>query len=264
MRKAWEHDSAHDLLIRLIGFSLGPNPELHIEAIRAWRANIVQYFNTCFVRLQGDESALEVGPGFGFTSRALAPRVRQLTCLEVSESFLRYARKECAGIPNISFQHGSYTSLQSIPAGSIDAVVSSAVFIHADMFAFDLFFSEVARILSPRGRVVFDFFDANRLSVSDVLFESHKREYQRDPAGYPELCKWNSGAALSRLATKHGLAGSLFPHGGLGMHIGASHTIFYGTSTRTSHVWRRVATRHRVRAFFREHGAGFLRPPAIS
>jgi SAM-dependent methyltransferase len=255
--RPWECSNTHDLLVRLIGYEMGLHPERHIEEIRSWRENIVEYFDDCFLRFRGNESVLEIGSGCGFTSRAIARRVKTLCCVDISESFLQFARAECAGIPNIQFHCGSYIDLGFIPGASIDAVIASAVLIHADMFSLNLFFSELARVLRPGGRVVFDFLDANRLSAADPLFAQHTNEYRRDPSNFPELCKWNSGSAIVRIAEHYGFVVNLTPQDGV------SNTVLLAVFGRAS-GWRlRLATAWRTWRFDMKHPVDVMRPPKL-
>jgi SAM-dependent methyltransferase len=240
----------------LIGYEMGRCPERHLDAIRAWRGKIIEYFDRCFLRMSGTEVALEIGSGCGFTSRELARRVGRLHCLDVSDSFLAFARHECADVPNATFHRGTYTDLGSIPPGSVDTVLASAVFIHADLFAIDRFFSELARVVRDGGKVVFDFLDANRLSPSDKLFRQHAEEYRLDPAKYDELCKWNSGIAVRRIARSHGFAAAVLHE------RGRANAVLLAVRGGKSSLAMKVATSLRVWRFALTHPRSFLVPQA--
>jgi SAM-dependent methyltransferase len=250
----WEGASTHELLVMLIGYEMGRNPERHLDAIRTWRGNIVEYFDRCFLRLAGTESALEIGSGCGFTSRELARRVARLQCLDVSESFLAFARDECADVPNVSFQRGTYTDLSAIDPASVDAVLASAVFIHADLYSIDRFFSELARVVRDGGRVVFDFLDANRLEAGSGLFRQHAKEYRQNPAKYGELCKWNSGVALRRIARAHGFAVAVFPE------PGRANSVLLAVRGQPSSLALKLSTAARMQHFLFTRPRHFLVP----
>ncbi len=251
----WEGNNLHDLLVLLIGFELGPTPELHVDKIRAWRSNIIDFFDECFLQFRGSETVLEIGSGCGFTSRAIAPRVKRLECIDLSETFLSFARDECAAIENINFHRCSYTDLAHLADASIDSVVASAVFIHTDLYAVNLFFAELARVVKPGGRVAFDFLDANRLKPSESLFRQHTNEYRAKPAAYPELCKWNSGSALVRIAESHGFVATIFPQRGM------SNTMFLAQRGRTSRFRLHATGWLRMRQFARRYSRDYLNPP---
>ncbi len=254
IRQVWEGASTHELLVMLIGYEMGYFPERHLAAIRAWRGNIIDYFDRCFLRLGGTEAALEIGSGCGFTSRALARRVARLHCVDVSDSFLAFARHECADVPNVSFHRGTYTELDFIPPGSMDVVIASAVFIHAELFAIDRFFAELARVVREGGRVVFDFLDASRLAAGDKLFRQHAEEYRLDPAKHAELCKWNSGVAVRRIARSHGFAAAVFHE------RGRANAVLLAVRGRKSSLALKLATALRVQRFALSHPRSYLAP----
>jgi hypothetical protein len=211
----WEGTSTHELLVMLIGYEMGRYPENHLDAIRDWRGNIIEYFDRCFLKLTGTEAALEIGSGCGFTSRALARRVARLHCLDVSDSFLAFARHECADVSNVSFHRGTYIDLDTIPPQSIDVVLASA-----------------------------------------VLFRQHAQEYRLEPTKYEELCKWNSGVAVRRIARAHGFAAAVFHQ------RGCSNAVLLAVRGRKSSSALKLETTLRVKRFELTHPRSFLVPEA--
>lgn len=252
----WECTDLRELLLRLIGFEFGEQPQEHIPQIRQWRERLVQQFDECFLRLRPTDTLLEIGPGCGFTTRAFASRVARVHAADISQAFLRYARHECADLANVSFQQTSFTDLSYLPDESVDAVVASAVLIHADLFGINALFTELKRVVRPGGRVAFDILDANRLPASNPLFTAHAKLYRDNPGAYPELCKWNSGTAVLELARHHGFVASLFPEPGDPCNF------VLAEKGAISEIEQRLATEIRLRDFQQRHPPGYLQPGA--
>lgn len=99
------------------------------------------------VLLGGD--VLEIGPGFGATTRLLAPRVERLSVLELNEKYCTQLRAELDG--EVDVTHGDATSMP-YPDGRFSAVVCFTMLHHIDPPVLqDRAFSEVARVLCPGG-----------------------------------------------------------------------------------------------------------------
>ncbi len=128
----------------------------------------------------GDD-VLEIGPGFGATTRLLAPRVPRLTALELSDRYCEQLRLALGN--TVEVVQGDATALP-FAAGRFSAVVCFTMLHHIDPPALqDRAFAEVARVLCDGG--VFagtDSIGAGRLfkviHVGDTLALV-------DPAGLP-------------------------------------------------------------------------------
>jgi len=96
----------------------------------------------------GDD-VLEVGPGFGATTRLLARGLRSLTVVELEERYCRRLRAELGDV--VTVVQGDATSL---PFGDarFSAVVCFTMLHHIPMRAQqDQAFAEIARVLAPGG-----------------------------------------------------------------------------------------------------------------
>jgi ubiquinone/menaquinone biosynthesis C-methylase UbiE len=96
----------------------------------------------------GDE-VLEIGPGFGATTRLLAERAAQLTVIELDQDYCRRLRAELGD--TVSVDHGDATAL---PYGDarFSAVVCFTMLHHIPVVGDqDRVFAEVARVLRPGG-----------------------------------------------------------------------------------------------------------------
>ena len=96
----------------------------------------------------GDD-VLEVGPGFGATTRLLAQRVPRLTALEVEPGYCRRLRDELGD--RVEVVQGDGTRMP-FPDGRFSAVVCFTMLHHVPSpAAQDRLLGEVARVLRPGG-----------------------------------------------------------------------------------------------------------------
>ncbi len=202
--KAWvglTTENIRDMLIALIGFRFGTEPETRIGEIRAERQAYADGFLK-LVKVGANDTVLELGSGCGFGTRALALRARKVLACDISEAYLTFARQELDEMSNIEFHHVESRDLSSIPDDSIDKIVSISVFIHFNLYDIYLYFLEFKRVLKSKGRVVFDFADSHRLNGgirSKVLidqFLEHAPYYRDMPSNLPGLVQWNSAKGI--------------------------------------------------------------------
>jgi ubiquinone/menaquinone biosynthesis C-methylase UbiE len=96
----------------------------------------------------GDD-VLEIGPGFGATTRLLAPRVDRLSVLELSDGYCRRLRAELGHAVDVT--QGDATQMP-YPDGRFSAVVCFTMLHHIDPPALqDQAFAEAARVLRSGG-----------------------------------------------------------------------------------------------------------------
>ncbi len=96
----------------------------------------------------GDD-VLEIGPGFGATTRLLVRRAPRLSVLELSEDYCRRLRAELG--QTVAVTQGDATAMP-YEDGRFSAVVCFTMLHHLDPSALqDRAFSEVARVLRPGG-----------------------------------------------------------------------------------------------------------------
>jgi SAM-dependent methyltransferase len=96
----------------------------------------------------GDD-VLEIGPGFGATTRVLAGRASALTVLELDEGYCERLRRELAG--GVTIVQGDATAMP-FADGRFSAVVCFTMLHHLPSpHAQDRLLAEVARVLRPGG-----------------------------------------------------------------------------------------------------------------
>lgn len=212
MERTWEDLDPADLrnlLVSLIGYRFGDRPEEHIDEIRAERAAYARGF-VRLARIGASDRVLDLGSGCGFGTAEIARHAGSVLACDISPAYLEFARRECAALDNVSFQQVGSRDLTPVTDGSVDAVISMAVFIHLNLYDIACYLNEFRRILRPRGRVAFDFADADRLFSrlrphgNDALFREHTGYYREDPATLPKLLQWNSAKAITAVARDAG------------------------------------------------------------
>ena len=129
--------------------------------------------------LTGQESALDVATGTGIMARDLAPRVAQVTGIDVTPEMLAQARRIAAeaGIANIAFDDGDAAALP-YPDDHFDLVISRIAVHHFADPTVEL--GEMRRVCKPAGRVAIVDITA---SDDATLAATHNRlERLRDPS----------------------------------------------------------------------------------
>lgn len=105
------------------------------------------------VQAKGNEHALEVAAGTGICGRALAPYVKDITCLDLTEAMLEQGKKQAEheNIQNISFVLGNAESLP-FEDESFDLVITRLSLHH--FVEPEKPFCEMQRVLKKCGKLV--------------------------------------------------------------------------------------------------------------
>lgn len=116
------------------------------------KAEYTDYLVRC-IQAKGDEHALEVAAGTCICGRAIAPCVRDIICLDLTEAMLEQGRKLAGqeGIQNISFVVGNAESLP-FEDESFDLVVTRLSLHH--FTEPEKPFREMQRVLKKGGKLV--------------------------------------------------------------------------------------------------------------
>ena len=107
-----------------------------------------------YLPLSSDMSVLEVGPGVGFTAFRLAPKVRQITLLDIASESISRLRRNLGDVPNVRMVSADACSpdLPALVGGPFDVVIS------LDMFQFvgdpRACLKNFASVLAPGGRLL--------------------------------------------------------------------------------------------------------------
>ena len=137
------------------------------------------------VAATGAEHALEVAAGTCICGRALAPHVRDITCLDLTDAMLAQGKKSAteAGLTNISFVEGDAEALPFADE-TFDLVITRLSLHH--FAAPEKPFAEMRRVLRKGGRlVVWDM-----VATEEALRETDDAiERMRDPSHVRILSK---------------------------------------------------------------------------
>lgn len=127
---------------------------------------------------KGEEHALEVAAGTCICGRAVAPFVKEITCLDLTEEMLAQGKKlaEESRIENIYFQTGNAEDLP-YEAETFDLVITRLSFHHfTDP---EKPFQEMQRVLKKGGKMVVWDMEATEESLREI---DDKIEKMRDPS----------------------------------------------------------------------------------
>lgn len=104
-------------------------------------------------------AVLEIGPGAGRWSQALATRASRLVLADVSERALELCRERFGEDTRVQYILSSGSNLPSVEDGSIDAVWSFDVFVHVAPCDQAAYLAEIERVLRPGGIAVLHHSD---------------------------------------------------------------------------------------------------------
>jgi len=212
MNRAWidlDPADVRNMLVSLIGYRFGQQPETRVDEIRIERRTYAHKFLR-LAAVNKNQTVIDLGSGCGFGTGAIAEQAGEVHACDISPAFLDFARRECAGKTNIRFHAVQPRDLSPIPAHSIDTVISMSVFIHLNLYDMACYFEEFKRVLKPAGKLVFDFADSNRLfrrfrnHGNDQLFREHTGYYRENPAALAGLVQFNSARGIIQVARDAG------------------------------------------------------------
>jgi SAM-dependent methyltransferase len=96
-------------------------------------------------------TVLEIGPGGGRWSEALAKRADRLVLVDVTPRVLDLVRERLADPGHVSYVRSSGSDLPGVEDGSVDAIWSFDVFVHVAPVDQAGYLDEIARVLAEGG-----------------------------------------------------------------------------------------------------------------
>src|SRR5687767_5933709 len=155
MRKFWDERARED------AFHFVDNREPYREADpeRFWREgarDLDTLLDTLELAVRLDDHVLALGCGVGRLTRVLAARAAHVTAVDVSPRMLDRARELNPQLNNVTWLLGDGETLDGLPDGTVDAVVSHVVLQHIPSAKVQLgYVTEIGRVLRPGGWAAF-------------------------------------------------------------------------------------------------------------
>jgi SAM-dependent methyltransferase len=162
--------------------------------------------NTLGLRVEGDETILDIGCGVGRLTRPLAVRARRVVGIDVSPEMLKLAQDHNADLANIVWLLGDGRTLNPVEDGTIDGCVSHVVFQHLpDVSAIFSYIREMGRVLKSDGWAAFQVSNDPSLhrrptSVSRLRTAMLSRIRKR-PRGQSDPAWLGTSVDLNQLST---------------------------------------------------------------
>ena len=205
----------------------------YVGPLRSFESSGAEFMSYCrlLLDLRPDERVLDVGCGCGLLALQLKEYLDasgRYTGVDIHAPSIRWCRRHVTGAhPNFEFARIDVRSDAYNPAGrhaaddyvfpfddaSFDVVLLKSVFTHLRPGAVENYLKEVARLLSPRGRVLVTFFLLNgrqeelrREGSNRIGFPFGEGVWRHAYSESPESAVAYSEEFVLGLLDKHGLA----------------------------------------------------------
>jgi len=195
----WEFRDRKTLLYALVGNDFGPEPETRLDEIREYKKNESKFLLDA-LKPNACDRVIDLGSGFGFIARVVAPLVERVWCLDISSEFLECAKEELRGFANVEFQQMDFADLRFLAGKGITKGYANAVFIHFNFFDITLYLRQLFEILEPGGLFVFGMSDTDTLDITSDRYFGVVLEKYKENRRSPVLMHWNSAKAACRAA----------------------------------------------------------------
>jgi cyclopropane fatty-acyl-phospholipid synthase-like methyltransferase len=198
---SWESNDLNGLLNLLVGQTYGPDAAFQIEVIKQNKyfesQNIKQYLN-----LTAQDTVIDLGSGCGFIADFITPEVAHCYLVDVSKSFLDYAKKVTHRHTNITYQQIEFGNLAALPP--VTAIYSVAVFIHFNLYDCYLYLKQCYNCLESGGRMLFNFLNDKYLDTTTSLWQRHTIRYLMDRSNAFTNLHYNSASAITKIIEQVG------------------------------------------------------------
>lgn len=199
----WEYSNDEDLFFGLVGADYGVGETFNLNTMVQEKEKLARVILDC-VCADEEKIGLELGSGSGILTRVAGSRSKEVIACDISESFLREAKRYCSGAKNIQFRQIQPGDLSFLAPSSLDYVFSNNVFIHLEFYEVFQYLKQVSVAMKANGLFWFDFAEIERLSVStNPDFAGQLRSKQNDPRD--KACiQFNSSVAIMNAAAECG------------------------------------------------------------
>jgi SAM-dependent methyltransferase len=117
-----------------------------------WKQSLIDHVLLKYI--EPGKSVLEIGPGAGRWTETLQKISARLIVVDLSDVCIEQCRRRFTGCANIEYFVNNGTSLEFLPAASIDRVWSFDVFVHIRPEDTERYLAELSRVLRAGSRGV--------------------------------------------------------------------------------------------------------------
>lgn len=107
-------------------------------------------------------NTIDIGCGIGRIALHVAPQVKQLTLVDVSEEMLKRAKETVGKHNNVYLYKSDGQTLKGINSSTFDLAYSIWVFQHMPLKAYKSYLNEINRILKLNGILIFQIFEKTK------------------------------------------------------------------------------------------------------
>jgi SAM-dependent methyltransferase len=154
--RRWRDHSSTENRSRWNGWDWSSRGEEWNES-EAWKLALIDDVLRRWIPAGG--AVVEIGPGGGRWTEALAPRASRLTLVDVSERPLELCRERFRDATNIDYVLSPGSALPQVGDHTVDAVWSFDVFVHIAPLDQAHYLAEISRVLVPGGVAVIHHAD---------------------------------------------------------------------------------------------------------
>ena len=106
-------------------------------------------------KLNKNSVGLDLGCGTGLLLKNIAPEIKEITGVDLSEKMIEKARENLKNFENVNLERNdNIAELKNKKTSSFDFVISSLAVCHIDELK--VLFAEIHRVLAPGGVFIFD------------------------------------------------------------------------------------------------------------
>lgn len=175
MGRFWDSRAAEDPFYFIDNRLQYRNPDLD----RFWQEgerDLGQFLASVAESLSTEDDVLEIGCGVGRLTRAIAPQVRSVCALDVSERMLELARHHNSHLENVTWIQGDGHTLAGVGSQTAEACVSHVVFQHIPDPEVTLsYVREIGRVLRPGGWAAFQISNDSSVHESRPALRRARR-----------------------------------------------------------------------------------------